>query len=351
MEKEHNLFLIDWLTFTAHGCTLDDVKQLIGLTSPDIPWTDINKFRNGYPCSVFWQGITISFGADDPNNYSDPTKVQLNMGICVNMSGSGCRTFESFSQRGWLKLFGMLFTLRDSGVREKNGKLFSYNITRLDIAYDDHIGILDIYRIRQDIEDRNYTSKSKYSEITWSDNQVTDIQGITCQVGSSKSLVLVRIYNKAAERGFKDRHWVRCEIQLRDERASAALSDVVSFGSLSCVASGILRNYLVFRVPSFDSNKSRWPVADYWDKLLGSMVSLSLWVSPGCEYNLSKSEYWLTKQYGPIITVLSQVHDIGYISSKCEELYPVDKLPPKYKSLLDSYELRFGLVSDPTPWG
>ena len=88
----------------------------------------------------------------------------------------------------------------------------SLYITHLDVVFDDHTGILDIERIAQDTQEQRFVSRMKYWEVVRSSG------GISCQIGSPKSKILVRIYDKAAERGFTDgRHWVRVELQLRDK--------------------------------------------------------------------------------------------------------------------------------------
>lgn len=332
-----NVFLIDWLTFTAHGCTVDELKSMLGFGA-DIPWEDSVKFRNGYPLQTYWNGITFSYGAEQEKYYKDPSKARSDMGICVNFSGKGCRAFESYGKGDWVKLLAELFTLKDSGIREKKGSLYSYNVTRIDLAYDDHIGLLDIYLIRNFIEDRSYTSPAKYSEIHWSDNQDNDIQGLTCQVGSNKSDIKIRIYDKAAERGFKDRHWVRVELQLRDDRATAAALELIKNGSIGMTVSGILRNYLMFRVPSLDSNKCRWPVVSWWDSVLLNMEKIKLWVSPGEPYNFNNTVYWFLKQYGQVIVVMDQLHDPFYLTDTAKKLFPNWKLNPKYKKYLAELE-------------
>ena len=70
----------------------------------------------------------------------------------------------------------------------------SLHITRLDVAYDDHTGILDIERIADDVQSQRYVSCMRWWEVTRSS------QRVSCQAGSPKSKVLVRIYDKAAER-------------------------------------------------------------------------------------------------------------------------------------------------------
>lgn len=337
LAEQNNVFLIDWLTFTAHGETVEYIKYLLGLDDPSIPWEDIEKFRNGYPMQCYWNGVTISYGADDEKYYKDPNKARHDMGICVNLSGTGCRAFESYGHGDWFRLLSYLFRNTDH-IAETQLIHKRYNITRLDLAYDDHIGILDIYRIEQDTRDRYYSSKAKYAEITWSDDQNDDIRGLTVQIGSDKSDVKVRIYDKAAERGYKDRHWIRVEMQLRSDRAKNACAQLVLTQHIGSTASGILRNYLLFRTPTDDTNKSRWPVADYWDKLILDMQRISLWVAPGEEYNISTTEHWFFKQYSQFLTVMSELHDPFYVSDKARQLSPVDQLSPKYKKHLADLE-------------
>lgn len=332
---ENNVFLIDWLTFTAHGETVDYMKYILGLDDPSIPWTTEEKFRNGYPIQCYWNGITISYGADEERFYKDTSKVRTDMGISVNLSGTGCRAFETYGSGDWFKLFSFLFRPTDFLAAEH--RMFKrYKITRLDLAYDDHIGLLDIHQLEQDTRARSYVSKAKYSEIIWSDDQVKDIRGCTIQIGSDKSAVKVRIYDKAAERGFTDRHWIRCETQLRDDRAKVACENLLADKHIGRTASGILRNYLTYRVKTEDTNPSRWPLAPYWDKVLLDMDKISLWITPGEPYNFRKTEYWLVKQYGQAVTVLSYIEDSDYLVQRCKELYPFDELAPKYKKAVKS---------------
>lgn len=342
LAEQNNVFLIDWLTFVAHGDSVDYLKWLLGLDSPSIPWETTEKFRNGYPVQSYWNGITFSYGADNEKYYSDPGKARHDMGVCVNLSGTGCRTFETYGHGDWFRLFSYL--LRDISAdvvvdlydrTSGHNPHKSYNVTRLDLAYDDHIGLLSMERLESDVRLRNYVSRAKYAEIVWSDDQNEDLQGMTVQVGSDKSDVKIRIYDKAAERGFHDRHWIRSEIQLRRDRAFEAVRQLLDTRHIGRCVSGILRNYLTFRIESQDSNKSRWPIAEYWDKVLLDMDKISLWVSPGEEYNFSNTEHWLVKQYGQAIVVLDKIHDDPfYLLDRCKSLFPEYELAPKYRKFL-----------------
>lgn len=330
---ENNVFLIDWLTVVFHDVSVSFVQSILGMDDPTIPWETEYSFRHGYPCRTYYKNITILWGADDERFYKSDSlksasdKVRYDMGICLDMSGQGCRQFESFPGNDWLKL------LHD--ICDRSSKT---SITRLDLAYDDHIGTLDLYRIALDVRDRNYTSPSKKSMIIWSDDQVNDVQGLTVSVGSKSSDVMVRIYDKAAEREFgDDRHWVRCEIQLRHDRCLPAAVQIIDQNHVGRVASGILRNYLVFRDPQTDdTNRSRWPVADYWDKVLLDMERVRLWISPGEPYNFSKTQLHLIKQYGQaLITVKALNGNLDSFVDACRRTYP--NLSKKYQSVVDEF--------------
>ena len=75
------------------------------------------------------------------------------MGVAVEMSGQGCRTFETLStletdaMKKWRKLFDFI-------------RSFGLKITRLDVAYDDHSGILDIGEVSRSIHNAGCTSAS-----------------------------------------------------------------------------------------------------------------------------------------------------------------------------------------------
>lgn len=332
---QNNLFLIDWLTVTFLTDTVTSVISMLGLSS-DL-FVEKQVFRNGYPLDTFFSSIHIWSGADDPQYYKDgynkqgkwvtaEMKARNDMGVCLNLSGQGCRAFEEHSNVGWFELIKRIY--------QHNG-----HITRLDLAYDDHMGVIDIYRFAHDINDRNYRSKAKKAKIIWSDDQENDIQGITVYVGKECSDVFIRVYDKAAERGYDHtRHWVRVELQLRDDRAQEAVRRLFQKESIGVVAAGILRNYLTVCVPNGDSNKSRWPVAYYWERVLGQMETIRLWVAPGEPYNFHKSEDQMIKQYSQFLLTVKAIHGNTQDLFLCAERYHGNKpLKPKYKNVINEF--------------
>lgn len=342
LAEQNNVFLIDWLTVVFHNTSVSFIKSLLGLDAPDIPWETEHAFRNGYPCRTTYKHITILWGADDERFYksdakkSASEKVRTDMGICLDISGQGCREFENTAGNDWLKF---LHDICDRDLKTV--------ITRLDLAYDDHIGTLDLYRIAADVRDRHYTSPSKKSQIIWSDDQVNNVQGLSVYIGSKSSDVLIRIYDKAAEREFgAELHWVRCELQLRHERCTAAVAEILKHEHVGRTASGILRNYIQFREPnSTDTNPSRWPVAPYWDKVLLDMERVRLWISPGEPYNFSKTELHMIKQYGQALLAFKEINgNLGPLLDVCKRTYPV--LNKKYENAIAEFRLNRELARE-----
>ena len=154
-------------------------------------------------------------------------------------------------------------------------RLNDLKITRLDVAFDDHSGLLNIRQIVEDTQSGMYISKSDYWET------VLSSKGSTVQIGSPQSKVLIRIYDKAAERGYTpDVHWVRVEIQLRDDRAVQFTKIPLSIGQ---AFAGVLLNYLRYIEPSEDVNKWRWPMTAYWSALVEDAERISIYQTPGME--------------------------------------------------------------------
>lgn len=203
-----NCILIDWVSITSKIHSPAGIIDLLGLDHPNIVWEQV-KGAHGYRDRLYWESISIHYnGSED-------------MGVWLEMSGQGCRAFETYSSH---KSFEILF-------EEVLDNPEDLNITRLDLAFDDHEGILDIDQICNDAWARNYISRSQALDVHYS----TDGNSVT--FGKRASEILVRIYDKAAERGFDDgRHWIRVEIQLRRERARAflALGSILDLHLLGC---------------------------------------------------------------------------------------------------------------------
>lgn len=117
--------------------------------------------------------------------------------------------------------------------------------TRLDIAYDDFTGILDIRKLKELRDSGRYTSLLRVNSEIRSSKKIED--GLTVSFGSSKSNVYIRFYDKAAEQKMPEKHWVRAEIQLRNENADNALRAGFSLDTLDVLFASLMDKYLRFK--------------------------------------------------------------------------------------------------------
>ena len=128
------------------------------------------------------------------------------------------------------------------------------------------------------------------------------------------------------------------ELQLRDSRALAFLD---APGEIGIRFSGVLRNYVRYVDPDdFDSNKWRWPMKWYWEKLLDGVAPIRLYDKPGAEYNLSNLEDYVYKQAGGAVATLLEI--VGEEKFRDGLRQRGTQLNPKYKQLLDQY----GIMSE-----
>lgn len=275
------------------------------------------KGARGYRQRLYFNSISIHFdGSED-------------MGVWCEMSGQGCRAFETYSAVGWEALFKYILD-------------HNCNITRVDAAYDDHEGKLDINQIVEDTVNQNYVSKSDY----WLTHRGST--GSSLEIGSPKSMVRCRIYDKAMERHCEDDvHWIRVELQLRDARAQKFLYLVCeSDKTFPQVFSGVLVNYVRYLEPSADTNKSRWHTAPYWLDILESLEAISIYEAPGIEYNFDRAcNYVFNIAGNAVACTLEGLGYDGFVDAlKNRSIRP----NPKYQQALDQLKLTSSSPSSQT---
>ena len=304
-----NRIIIDWVSFTTRRHNVADLIHLLGLE--ELPFEVVNGTK-GYQYRQYFCGISFHFS-------EDPTA--QNGFIWLEMSGQGCRAFETYGTGDFETLFNLSRQYPDD-----------CRIKRLDVAFDDRAGVLDLDVICSETREHNYVSRTQNYEVIYSN------KGNTVNFGSCKSNIFVRFYDKAKERGYEDPslHWVRCELQLRDINSQGFVNNLKD-KSLQELYIGVLKNYLSFRVPNEnDSNKRRWDVADWWDRFLEGAVATSIYDKPGVEYNLSACErYVMTQPVGSIKTLIKIYGAAAFIRMILES--PPSK-NPKYRQLVAAYE-------------
>lgn len=301
-----NAILIDWLSITTKDTEfVQGFKELLGM--PD-GWQTLRGVR-GYGARDWRDSISIHHHAPDRDD----------MGTWLEMSGSGCRAFETYGSGRYEDLLGFVIDNPET-----------VNLTRLDVAFDDFTGLLDIARICDDTRQRKFRSKAEFWEVIESSN------GQSLTVGSPQSKVLVRIYDKLAERLAKvqnpsDRdkimaeisHWTRVELQLRDERAREfikylfhdnPLTETDRELSLGEAFSGVLRSYLLYGYSTTargHPEQKVWHTFGYWEKMLNSSGALKIYRKPGIDYNFMRMERYLSYQAGNAIDTYVRIKGVG----------------------------------------
>ena len=280
MSNTENIVLIDWLCFTTKKMDVDRVIRFLGLEK--LGFVDCSG-HYGYKSAKQFGGIWImSEGRED-------------MGICVEMSGQGCRQYETSGLYSLEYLASFLAKCPDD-----------YHITRLDVAFDDidHDGggLLDMVLIdefaRSDLYISRFRSKSGQWSGKHSDGDPSGPLALSVYFGSPQSNTRFRIYDKSLERGGLDYHWTRFELQLRGNSPSAFLINSLPVGKKFF---GLINNNLRFIVPCGDSNRRRWNSPEWWTAFLQSVQKISVYSKKFIDYNMSKLERYVFDQAGKSI--------------------------------------------------
>ena len=303
-----NAIIYDWLSFSSKVHTLEQMIKLIGFTGAN--FKEIYGFY-GYNKRITYEGVSILYDGHSPN-----------MGVMLDMSGQGCRTFETIGNGNWELLFDLI-------KHWQANKLM--NISRLDIAYDDHEGILDIAKLSDDTKAGNYIAKTRNYEV------IISSKGRTIVHGSKSSGVCIRIYDKAKERGYTDgRHWVRLELQLRDKNALGFIQNDAVIGVKFL---GVVYNYLRYVMPSItDTNKRRWADTDYWQNFVKSAKKIRIYQKPGIEYNERNLEAFVLHNSGNSINVFRKIFGDANLILALDMIDNEAKYSLKQKKLLDKYD-------------
>lgn len=306
---KENRILYDWLSLTTKKYSVVDLIELLGLR--ECPFETVNGSK-GFMYRQYFSGISIHFNPAD-------WKIGKDF-IWLEMSGQGCRSFETYGTGDYDKLFSLA---RDDPE--------NVHITRLDIAFDDVTDVFSIECVCDKTRLEHFVSRQKTYQAIYSN------KGNSVVFGSRQSNILIRIYDKAAERGYDNEklHWIRCELQLRDENAMGFVGKQKE-KTLQELYTGILKNYLSFREPTNDSNKRRWPESEWWTRFLDDAAPLSVWCKPGVEYNLTACErYVITQPIGSIKTLI-EIHGKEAFLDMVKNAPPSKN--PKYKRLIAEAE-------------
>ncbi|MCD7768742.1 MAG: replication initiation factor domain-containing protein [Oscillospiraceae bacterium] len=284
-------------TTIANNCSLDAFTASIHGISP-------NHFIGhvlGLNPSEF---ITQSYGRYGYRNCLKYAAIELyinggkNMGICLDMKSQGCADLVHLTRNE--SVFHDILTSRIPDYT---------SLTRVDIALDDHRGILDMDTIAAKIENGEVRTRlRKRSEYKTLGN--TD--GHTIYLGTPQSDYQIRIYDKQAELHTTG-HWIRIELILRRNAAKKFQTQVIQSvpaGStdrnrqIAILGAGVLRDKLSFVEP-VDANISRCPVSSWWDEFLEGLEPLHLAGKDREIPGIQQMNAWLNKQVSGSLSLMT----------------------------------------------
>lgn len=293
---------IDWIAFTS--VIIPDVKEMIeflGYSESD--FVLMPKGSNGYRKSYRLNGYPVTILSDGNDD----------MGIHVVISGSAIPDVLHHFKKSITAVtpFGTeavaLSDFDNTVMVEFLQQIRSVGwFTRLDMAVDDigacffSVEDLRAYLDRQEIVSKFRTWRDVY-ESTFSSEKT----GHTLYFGSRQSEVMLRVYDKQLEQKQKDNEasepepWIRWEFELKNRRADIAADILIGNKHIGEIIMGILNNYIHIIVPD-DSNRSRCSLNPLWEKFVGAVEKLSLFVK-AAEKSIRDKKRWLIRQCLPTI--------------------------------------------------
>jgi len=311
--------LVDWLTFSVkEQDPAKVIREYLGL-DPEL-FQDAGYGLLGYNRVLRFSDICVCYEPRENDFFRD-------MGVCVSMSGNGCRTFETMSkltQAGQDSVFPTLFQLLAADE--------TANVSRLDIACDDREGFLNMEEIVEKVQANEINSRmTKRSVIVSFDG--TQRSGSTIYLGAPSSDFRVRIYDKALEQG-EPGHWVRVELVMRSANANAFVEQMTTSENVGKLAAQVINDKFSF-IDRDDSNITRCTVCPWWQSFVDELEAVRLVASEVIQHSVERIGNWVEAQVGPSLAILFQTMGWPYIFELAKD--SASRLSDKQISLVTDY--------------
>lgn len=258
-------------------------------------------------------------------------------GVLLELKGKGCRQFESYllaQERSWYDF--LMDALVDGGVMK-----------RLDLAINDHTGMLDIPELTEKCRNEECVSvfrsfKSYASgELVKHEEQDKAGMGYTLYIGSLKSEVYFCVYEKSYEQYIKLGIPIeeapiknRFEIRLKNERAYYAVRDLLTYYDAERTAFSIINRYVRFVDKEADKKRSDWKLSVRWAWFIGeNREPLKLTTKPE-PYTLDRTLRWIQRQVDPTLKMLETITEktgVDYL----KEIRKSTKLTEKHYKIIE----------------
>jgi DNA relaxase NicK len=297
---------------------LEDVLKLTGLTEHFSDFQDGGAKMN-YARMYFYNNIRI---------YESSMEKRQEMGFCVEMSGEGCRYYESLMGIGftWKSFFKKFY--------DQIGYGCALNICRIDLAYDDFVGALKMKKVRKSIIKGKCISLFRKGrsvsaivpECVISEQIKGKGRGQSIYMGNRKSNASCKFYDKLEEQKQKHikneeklnelkqlRHWVRFEITYRNNSAIKLINAMMYMNEDAFMkyAGEYVNSYIRFidKTPEEGENVTRISMAGWWARFMGSAERATLKTIPLKKSPLKSALRSISYSWSK--TIMAVINNIG----------------------------------------
>ena len=292
--------LVDWLTLTIKDYSIRKFLHEIHFTS--IPYEIGLGGGMGYEHSIHYQGIHIYYNGSMYDEHKDM--------FTIHMSGKGCRAFESLYdlELNWLTFINHYMRVFDDDYSKAMA-----HVARIDIACDDkpeadEEPILNYNTLRNSFENNKFVCKARKFKQVKGTNTIEFER--TIRFGSSSSDRTLRIYDKALERTENgkqyDGHWLRVEMQLRNDAALSFYLNWLRTGDIGHCYSGMLIDFLRFTTePNLNNHhQDRLKTTKWWSNFTNNAEKIKGIYLGGRSYNLDDACRYIRTQAGSTIKTI-----------------------------------------------
>jgi len=299
---------LDWIEGTIHGDIPKILRTLREYFQPD--WQELDSGGHRYNRSaIVWETGRVYWHTE-----------RVEMGVHFRLPSSAIQV----SNRLGIDILVDLDRM-------------SAKFTRLDLAADDFKGLLDFSVILDKVAREEFVCRSRIVDQT---HRLRGGAGNTVYFGSRASDTFFRIYDKAAEQTKKGQlflgHWIRAEMELKHDRArEAGIIICENLETWRETARGWFLQFLDFKEPDADPNKSRWETCAWWAEFLEHASKVRILICYQ-KKTIESIKRWIKEQAAPSLFVLLDtigldelLHVIGEASAR---------LSPKQIAMIKAYE-------------
>ncbi len=199
--------LVDWLNFTfPFKLYVDSFIEL------DTQFRQAFGFAMGKPRKTGFLNYEKSWELGENLSSLFAAGGESVGGTCmVSLSASGC-----MSVKDWAGVYDLVTRLRG-------------RITRIDLAYDDFAGVMNIQTALGFRDSGGYTTNGRPPRFRYVDDFDAGT-GKTLYVGSRKNGKLLRVYEKGKEQGLPRHPWIRWELELHNKDRVIDLETIIHPG-------------------------------------------------------------------------------------------------------------------------